>query len=89
MITSQPTIPGLMVHRITSPTPKGSGEREDASLQAYFEWMPVRDPTPGGSRAELWRHFAFGNLASLITLETRHTGRSEQINYGDYGINKQ
>ena len=58
--------------------------RRDASLQAYFEWMPVRDPEAGRSRAELWRHFSFGDLASLTTLETRHTGRSEQIDYSDH-----
>lgn len=64
---------------------EGSWEaRREASLQAYYEWMPVRDPQPGGSRAKLWRHYAYGNLASIITLESRHTGRSEQINIGDY-----
>ena len=80
--TNNPWIDGAQNHQ--SDTEGEWRARRDASLQAYFEWMPVRDPAPGGSRAELWRHFAFGNLASLITLETRHTGRSEQINYGDY-----
>jgi phosphodiesterase/alkaline phosphatase D-like protein len=46
--------------------------------------MPVREPVPGSNRAELWRHFSFGNLASLTTLETRHTGRSLQIDYSDH-----
>lgn len=55
--------------------------RRDASLQAYFEWMPIRDPDSGMSRSQYWRHFKFGNLASLISLETRHTGRTEQIDY--------
>lgn len=58
--------------------------RRAASLQAYYEWMPVRDPAPGRSRADYWRHFAFGDLASLVTLETRHTGRSRQIEYDDH-----
>lgn len=60
------------------------GERRAASLKAYYEWMPVRDPQAGGSREEYWRHYEFADLASLITLETRHTGRSRQIDYNDH-----
>ncbi|MCG8412636.1 MAG: alkaline phosphatase D family protein [Pseudomonadales bacterium] len=59
-------------------------ERREASLQAYFEWMPVRDPASGGSRDRLWRHFSFGDLASMTTLETRHTGRGLQVEYGEH-----
>ena len=58
--------------------------RRADSLQAYYEWMPVRDPGPRGSMEKLWRHFRFGDLASLVTLESRHTARSEQIDVGDY-----
>lgn len=58
--------------------------RRADSLQAYYEWMPVRDPAPGGSREKLWRHYKFGDLVSLITLESRHTGRSKQIEISDY-----
>jgi alkaline phosphatase D len=57
--------------------------RRAASLQAYYEWMPVRNPAPGVAPEKLWRHYKFGDLASLITLESRHTGRSEQISYGE------
>jgi alkaline phosphatase D len=56
-------------------------ERRAASMQAFYEWMPIRDPGPGGSWVRYWRHFKFGDLASLITLESRHTGRSRQINW--------
>jgi alkaline phosphatase D len=56
--------------------------RRNASLQAWYEWMPVRDPGPGGSWERYWRHYKFGDLASLITLETRHTGRSRQFTWG-------
>ncbi len=56
--------------------------RRAASLQAWYEWMPVRDPGPGGSWERYWRHYKFGDLASLITIETHHTGRSEQITWG-------
>lgn len=58
--------------------------RRDASLQAYFEWMPVREPEAGMTRAQLWRAFVFGDLATLVTLETRHTGRGEQVDYSKY-----
>ena len=55
--------------------------RRAASKQAYYEWMPIRDPGPGRSLLQYWRHFKFGDLASLITLETRHTGRSKQYTW--------
>ena len=59
------------------------GTRRSESLQAWYEWMPVRDPMPGVPPEEYWRHYQFGDLASLITLESRHTGRSLQMEYGD------
>lgn len=55
--------------------------RRDASIRAYFEWMPVREPGPGRTRMQFWRTYVFGDLASLTTLETRHTARAEQIDY--------
>jgi alkaline phosphatase D len=55
--------------------------RRGASLRAYYEWMPIREPAVGADPAAYWRHFTFGDLASLVTLETRHTGRSRQIEY--------
>ena len=58
--------------------------RRAASLQAYYEWLPIRDPQEGGTREEYWRHYKFGDLASLITLEGRHTGRRKQIDIDDY-----
>ena len=61
-------------------------KRRADSLKAYYEWMPVRDPAPQGSPEKLWRHFRFGDLASLVTLESRHTARSEQIEIGDYEL---
>jgi alkaline phosphatase D len=56
-------------------------ERRAASMQAFYEWLPIRDPGPGGSWERYWRHFKFGDLASLITLESRHTGRSKQYSW--------
>lgn len=55
--------------------------RRAASIQAYYEWMPIREPQPGRTRAEFWRGYSFGDLATLFTLETRHTGRAEQVDY--------
>lgn len=59
--------------------------RRDASLQAYYEWMPIREPEVGMTRAEFWRTYKFGDLATLVTLETRHTARGEQVEYLKYG----
>ena len=58
--------------------------RREASLQAFFEWMPVREQPTGLDKETLWRHFSFGDLASMTTLETRHTGRSIQVSYNEY-----
>jgi alkaline phosphatase D len=52
--------------------------RKDAALQAYLEWMPVRqvDRTdPSKSQ----RSLAFGDLISLILLEGRLSARSQQL----------
>jgi len=58
--------------------------RRDAAIRAYYEWMPIRDPAPGSDPKEFWRVYRFGNLATLVTLETRHTARSKQVEYSDY-----
>ena len=62
--------------------------RRAASIQAYYEWMPVREPEwlerAGRSRIQFWRTYSFGDLATLSTLETRHTARAKQIDYLDY-----
>ncbi len=58
--------------------------RREASIRAYFEWMPVREPGAGRSRMQFWRTYVFGDLATLSTLETRHTARAEQIDYLPY-----
>lgn len=55
--------------------------RRAAAIRAYYEWMPVRDPDAGADPAAFWRSYAFGDLATLVTLETRHTGRGEQVDY--------
>jgi alkaline phosphatase D len=50
--------------------------RRTAAAQAYFEWLPIREPA--GVRSPIYRHFAFGNLLDLLMLDTRITGRDEQ-----------
>ena len=62
--------------------------RRAASIRAYFEWMPVREPEwlkhKGRSRMQFWRSYSFGDLATLCTIETRHTARARQIDYMQY-----
>ncbi len=56
-------------------------DRKQAAVQAYLEWMPVRDPEVGNAREALYRRFDFGDVASIICLETRLTGRSDEISW--------
>jgi alkaline phosphatase D len=66
--------------------------RVAAALQAYYEWMPVRESVPvdhgvrpGSAPAALaalkrqQRSFQFGNLAELVMLEQRLQGRDRQL----------
>lgn len=55
--------------------------RKQAAVQAYLEWMPVRDPAPGRARESIYRRFDFGKVASVFCLESRLTGRSEEISW--------
>jgi len=67
------------------PSSEGSWlDRKQASLRAYYEWMPIRELGPGGNREAYWRTYQFGDLATLVTLETRHTARAKQIDYADH-----
>lgn len=59
-------------------------DRKAAALQAYYEWMPVRDPKPGQAAESLLRSFSYGDLLTLVTLETRLMARSEPLNIDDY-----
>ena len=52
--------------------------RRSAAIQAYYEWMPVREPAMGGA---IFRQFQFGNLVTLTMLDTRMAGRSRQLDY--------
>ncbi len=50
--------------------------RRRAALQAYYEWMPVREPA---DLKQAQRSFRLGDLAQITMLETRLSGRSEQL----------
>ena len=67
------------------PATEGSWEdRRRAALQAYYEWMPIRDPEPGKTREALFKSYSWGKLLTLTAIETRLTARTEQIAYSDY-----
>ncbi len=53
--------------------------RKAAAMQAYFEWMPIRDPRPAQAMEAINRSFEFGDLATLAMVETRLLARSEQV----------
>jgi len=55
--------------------------RKAAAMQAYYEWMPIREPQPGRPFEAINRAFQFGDLASLIMVETRLVARSQQLSY--------
>lgn len=64
------------------PEKEGKWEaRRDAAMRAYFEWMPIRDPKPGEAFHTLHRTYEMGELATVHTIETRLTARSEEVDY--------
>jgi alkaline phosphatase D len=55
-------------------------------MQAYFEWMPIRDPKPGQPWEAINRSFDFGDLATIVMVETRLLARSKQVASKGEGI---
>ncbi len=55
--------------------------RRNAALQAYFEWMPIREPGVAGARAAINRVYQFGDIATLAMLETRLLARTKPFDY--------
>jgi alkaline phosphatase D len=55
--------------------------RKRAAIQAYYEWMPIRDPVAGRPLEAINRSFQYGDLVSLVMLETRLLSRAEQLDY--------
>ncbi|MEM9810200.1 MAG: alkaline phosphatase D family protein [Pseudomonadota bacterium] len=62
-------------------TEGGFNARKRAALQAYYEYMPVRDPQAGRPREQLYREFQWGKFLTLTAIETRLTARTEQIDH--------
>ena len=60
-------------------------DRKAAALRAWYEWMPVRDPTPGRAFEAIDRAFDLGDLLSLVMVETRLLARSYQLEYDRAG----
>ena len=59
-------------------------ERRQAALRAYYEWMPIREPRPGRVRSDIFRSYDYGDLLTLLTVETRLTARAEPIIVEDH-----
>ena len=66
--------------------------RRDAALKAYYEWIPIREPsqrhpsdgaTASSPLTQGYRSFRFGDVLSLHMLETRLTARDQQLQYPD------
>lgn len=56
-------------------------QRKLASIQAYMEWMPIREhPTTQG---RIYRGFRIGELVDLLMLDTRLIGRDQQVDTSD------
>ncbi|MDX2276738.1 MAG: alkaline phosphatase D family protein [Hyphomonadaceae bacterium] len=55
--------------------------RKRAALQAYYEWMPIREPEQGRAFEAINRSFRFGDLATLVMLETRLLARTQPFDY--------
>ena len=65
---------------------EGEGDfevRKMAALQAYYEWMPIRQ-VDENSLERSYRSFSFGNLVGLHMLETRLVARDKDLDYQDY-----
>ena len=65
----------------------GEGEwdaRRQAALRAYYEWMPIREPRKGRLRQDIFRSYDWGDLLTLVTVETRLTARGEPLVIEDY-----
>ena len=58
-------------------------DRKAAAVQAYLEWMPIRDPAPGRPREAIFRKFDIGDLATLFVLESRLIARGQEITFDE------
>lgn len=82
-------------HELSNDTWTGGAENHDPvteglwaarrmmAIQAYHEWMPIRQPD-AARPDKIYRSFDFGNLLSLHMLDTRVIGRDKQLAYASY-----
>ena len=78
-IANDPWVKGAQNHQEESEGPWS--EREQAAIRAYHEWMPTRTGLFGSNEyvgMRMFRKFDFGNLASLLVLESRLFARTQQ-----------
>ncbi|MCH8499781.1 MAG: alkaline phosphatase D family protein [Marinobacter sp.] len=61
-----------------SPDQGDFADRKRAAVKAYYEWMPIRPVRPD-NKLRIYRSFQFGQLMSLMMLDTRLIGRDEQV----------
>ncbi len=62
------------------PETEGDWEaRRRAALQAYYEWLPVREPEMAPEA--FFRSFSYGDLLTIAALETRLMARARQFEY--------
>ncbi len=64
--------------------PETEGEwvtRRRAALQAYYEWMPVREPA--AAPEAFFRSYSYGDLLTLCAIETRLMARARQFEYSE------
>src|SRR5688572_5943102 len=57
--------------------------RKENAIQAYYEWMPIRE-TPATPKEQIYRTLPFGDLLSLHMLDTRVIGRDQQLDYASF-----
>ncbi len=55
--------------------------RRRAALQAYYEWMPVREPAMAPEA--FFRSFSYGDLLTIAAIETRLMARARQFEYAE------
>ncbi|QZH74123.1 MAG: alkaline phosphatase D family protein [Erythrobacter sp.] len=76
-ITNDAWLEGAQNHQ---PAEEGDwAARKAVAMQAYFEWMPIRDPDPLRAHEAIFRSFEFGDLATLAMVETRLLARDRQV----------
>ena len=93
MLAAHPLIPIWDDHETTNDSWKGGAQnhqpetegdwnaRKRAALQAYYEWMPVREPARAPEA--FFRSFSYGDLLTVAAIESRLLARSNQFEHAD------